>query len=239
MESHAWKSREGWLRTLSEAAVIIASVLVALAADSWWERRSDRAEEASYLAALAVELDSLTVVIDNAIGRDSSVAARAERALRLLRHGVPTDAGADSLPPIAMSYSLFNPPTATLRLLAASDRSSLIESEELRGALVAAEGDLHRTERLLERTEEETWALGQRFGAEVERLWQAGGRAPSDGPLDMEAREVALPLSFQRASPELRAIYFHQQLVSLNRVSYLRRLGRRVAQIRTMVDEYR
>ena len=239
MESRGWTSRETWLRTLREAAVIIASVLLALAADSWWEQRSDRAEEASYLASLAVELDSLTVVIDNAISRDSSVAARAEAALRLLRHGVPAGAGADTLPPMAMSYSLFNPPTATLRLLAASDRSSLIESEELRGALVAAEGDLHRTERLLERTEEETWALGQRFGAEVERLWEAGGRVPAGGPLDMQEREVTVPLPIQTRSAELRAIYFHQQLVSLNRVSYLRRLGRRVAQIRTMVDEYR
>jgi hypothetical protein len=44
-----------WARVLVEGVVIVASILLALAADAWWDARQDRAEERRILAALSVE----------------------------------------------------------------------------------------------------------------------------------------------------------------------------------------
>jgi len=45
-----------WTRVLSAAAVIIASILLALAADAWWDRRQAAELETQVLAAVAAEV---------------------------------------------------------------------------------------------------------------------------------------------------------------------------------------
>ena len=48
-----------WPRLLAEGAVICASVILALAADAWWDGRQEEASEASYLALLRRDLERI------------------------------------------------------------------------------------------------------------------------------------------------------------------------------------
>jgi hypothetical protein len=214
--------------TLREGVVIIASVLIALAVDSWWGERADRVREESYLVMLAAELDSLRVALDTAISRDSLYLADTRAVLQVLRDSQPPTPRTDSIASIfALNYSTFDPPTGTLRLLATSDLSTLIRSEETRAALQAAEADLTLTEGLLARSETEAWSLAQRYVSLVEALWDIHGRRPAGGPLVLERypARILLPVAVQRGSPELRGIYQYQAIVLQNRLDFLRSLA--------------
>jgi len=225
-------------KTLREGIVIIASVLIALAVDAWWGEREDRAREESYLHSLVTELDSLRVALDTAISRDSLYLADTQAVLRVLRDSQPPTPQTDSIASIfALNYSTFDPPTGTLRLLATSDQSALILSEETRAALQAAEAKLTLAEGLLARTETEAWSLAQRYVGLVETLWDTHGRRPEEGPLVLERypARILLPLAVQRSSPELRGIYQYQAIVLQNRLGYLRSLGPSVDRLRESV----
>lgn len=49
------KAQIPWLRVFVEGVVIVSSILLALAADAWWDGRQDRLEEERILRALSVE----------------------------------------------------------------------------------------------------------------------------------------------------------------------------------------
>ena len=224
------------LSTLREGVVIIFSVLIALAVDSLWEERGDRGREASYLVALQSELDSLSAVIQDAANQDSTYLARTEAVLEVLRDDQPPTARTDSIASLVpLNYSIFNPPTGTLRLLATSDQSVFIRSEETRAALQAAEGQLVRTELLLSRTESETWALMQRYLVLMETLWDSNGQRPDGGPFPIVEEPPArttVPLAVQRSSAELRGLLQHHLNVLQNRVGYLGLLAERIDDLR-------
>jgi len=233
---HARRAAIG--KTLREGAVIIASVLIALAVDAWWGEREDRVREQAYLSTLVAELDSLRVALDTAISRDSLYLSDTKAVLEVLRDSQPPTPRTDSIASIfALNYSTFDPPTGTLRLLVTSDQSALILSEETRAALQAAEAKLTLAEGLLARTETEAWSLAQRYVGLVETLWDAHGRRPAGGPLVLESypARILLPLAVQRGSPELRGIYQYQVIVLLNRLGYLRSLGPSIDRLRESV----
>ena len=51
--------RINWGQAAGEAVLILLGVLLALAADTWWEARSERRTEREYLNALAIELSQM------------------------------------------------------------------------------------------------------------------------------------------------------------------------------------
>lgn len=48
-----------WLRLFAEGGIICASVLLALAADAWWDEREDESSESSYLTLLHRDLERI------------------------------------------------------------------------------------------------------------------------------------------------------------------------------------
>jgi len=220
---------------LREGAVIVFSVLLALAVDSWWEERGHRAQERSYLVAVSAELDSLHSVIDTAIEADSAHAEATAVVLQLL---YDDQLAPESVPSIStlvpLGYSVFDPPTGTLQILTTSDQASLIRSEEVRAALQSTRGELERTEVALNRTESEVWTLLQQYHKVIQTLWDSNGRRPAGGPISIE--ESRLPLKLLRLSPELRGIYEHQAIVLRNRVFYLKALRGRIERARGLLE---
>ena len=78
-------------RTLTEAAVIVSSILLAFLVQAGWEYRQERAAEAEYVAAIKDEiernLESLAGNVRVASNRDSTL----HRAEELLRSGLHQD----------------------------------------------------------------------------------------------------------------------------------------------------
>ncbi len=217
--------------TLQEAAIIVFSVLIALGADAWWGKRSDRDRELAYLTALTLEIDAIGSALQAAVATDSLHQLRASDYLAVLRGQVVRPIPRDSLQMLSfpLNYSVFDPPTSTIRTLARSGELSLIQSAELRTAVVAAEGHLSRTEDLLNRTEAEVWAMGRDFLTIVERIWDDQGR--------VEEAPGIIPPNSRSASPELRAVFALHILVLDNRMFYLRRLGEGVERVRLLLEE--
>ena len=51
-------------RPITEIIVIVAGVLIALGADSWWTERQERQEEVELLAAIKADLQQTAVLAD-------------------------------------------------------------------------------------------------------------------------------------------------------------------------------
>ena len=124
-----------WARVLVEGVVIVASILLALTADAWWEERQEREEEAALLESLSAELrlnaDSLMLWQDTLgfalrradelihfTGPDAEAMEAVEFSTRFLE---------------AVSWRTLHPSTGAMS--AARERLSLIRSEELRAEI--------------------------------------------------------------------------------------------------------
>lgn len=75
-----------WKRLLAELTVIVAGVLIALAVDSWWERRQERSHARQYLEQLLVHFETterrLRSTIETETQRLEAVTTVIDRALR-------------------------------------------------------------------------------------------------------------------------------------------------------------
>jgi hypothetical protein len=92
--------RVPWLRLLAEGGVIIASVLLALAADAWWDGRQERVEEAQTLAGLRNELRANRETVAQGI----DIISEARDQLRALAS--PTTSLAGAAPKVSMRVVL-------------------------------------------------------------------------------------------------------------------------------------
>jgi len=126
-------------RLLVEGAAIIASILLALAIDAWWDNRSERIQERAALQALAVDFEAAAAgLAAQLVLRDSTVVA-ADWILG--RTGPAADRQqADSLRlwlPQIMRLGGFDPPLGTLDALLGSGELRLVRNPALRAALAA------------------------------------------------------------------------------------------------------
>ena len=68
-------------RTLGELLLIVSAVLIALAADSWWQARQERQQEKVYLTQLLADTRETESRLKTSIAGDT---AMLERVLRVL-----------------------------------------------------------------------------------------------------------------------------------------------------------
>ena len=66
MQNHVTR-RIPWARVLVEAAVIVASILLAFGIDAWWERQRQAELERDYLVALLVDVEAVISVSEQQI----------------------------------------------------------------------------------------------------------------------------------------------------------------------------
>ena len=125
-----------WVRLLSEALVIVASILLAFAIDTWAANRGERAQEQRYLALL---FDEFTAARTGILA-SAAVRTQAEHASAAL---ISQTQGAETAPEdslfLWMSFQSrqieFEPATAVLDDLLSSGRIQLIRSDSVRMAL--------------------------------------------------------------------------------------------------------
>ena len=82
-----------WVRILAEGSVIVLSILLALAADAWWQTTQERAEERALLSELRSALQEDLIEIRLARDTIAAVAGRLERMGDRLESGELRDSG--------------------------------------------------------------------------------------------------------------------------------------------------
>jgi hypothetical protein len=149
-----------WNRLAAEFAVIVAGVLIALAVDSWWERRQEQNHARQYLEQLLVDIEKtegrLLGTIDTETQRLEQVTSVIDRAL----HGPWPHADSLDLP---TGYNYFEPLKGTLTALIQGGDLRLVRSDSIRFELIAFSALLDETETILRNTETLVWNSTERL----------------------------------------------------------------------------
>ena len=130
-----------WAKFGFEGVLIIVSILMAFAIDSWWSDRQDAIAEQRLLVQLKTEFQSAMAQLDE---KQAMHARARSSALHLLSYTGP-EASTDQLDldqtKEDLLYVIFNvtydPPTGVLSGLISSGNLDLISSDELRGEIAS------------------------------------------------------------------------------------------------------
>ena len=167
-----------WKRLLAELAVIVAGVLIALGADSWWERRQERHQAREYLQQLLGDFRETERQLENAIEGDTRRFEQAGRVVdRAFRGQFPP---ADSLE-LPTGYHFFQPLTGTLSALVQGGDLRLLESDSLRFELVEYASLVEQTETILRHAETMIWHSTERLATGRARHSQSASRRAANG----------------------------------------------------------
>ena len=199
-----------WKRLVAELAVIVAGVLIALAADSWWEQRKERRQAEEYLQQLLNDFRQTERQLKNAIGGDTRKFESASRVIdRAYRGHFPP---ADSLD-LPTGYDFFLPPTGTLTALVQGGDLRLLDSDTLRFELVAYASLVDDIKTVLRHSETMIWNSTERIILGRARHSQSAlRRATNDvsawGQVDVAGTlndpEVISALQVQAAASQIR-----------------------------------
>ena len=131
-----------WKRFGFESALIISSILAALAVDSWWEYRTDREVEQQVLESLKGEFENVRTELDDTLhGLATSYAASKE--LMTFAGKDLTDAEISAIQNKLgdlYGYHSFDPPSGALQSLITSGQLGLIQNIDLRTRLASWSG---------------------------------------------------------------------------------------------------
>ena len=123
-----------WPRVLAEGVVVVASILLALAADAWWDGQTDRSLERDTLERLYAGLGQIDEVLVEWQSRNQTVV---DASAELLRHTGPAGStliNQDSIAALigtAMVVWTLDPPAAAISSLETSGRLGLIRNQEI------------------------------------------------------------------------------------------------------------
>ena len=126
--------RVNWGQAAGEALLILLGILLALAADAWWEERSERRQEQEYLEAMAAELEQMRAHVDVVLQGAGQTIETAATLLEIspdLPPSVTPDSLSELLSNISMEV-LWSPPTAVYEDLVNTGAVGLIRAHEVR-----------------------------------------------------------------------------------------------------------
>jgi len=139
-----------WRRILAESVLIVASILLALAADAWWDSRGNRARERVLLGSMVDEFEASRPLLQDRVVLTRMMVAGNEALLELARTaGAAPIAVPDSLVISVLGGPTYEPTLNSLDAAMASGDIELIRSTRLRTELA----DWRR--RLADTTEDE------------------------------------------------------------------------------------
>lgn len=131
------RSRRRIRHALSEIAYIVIGVLIALAMNSWWQKRSDRERERHYLLQLLEDNKANEYVFTAALRRDSLYRTRALRISQVLRSRTPLPPTDSLVSWHAWGGTDFFPQTGALDALLRTGDLRLLQSDSVRIAVTA------------------------------------------------------------------------------------------------------
>lgn len=190
--------------------MIVGGVLIALAADAWWESRQEQADARDYLQQLLVDFQETDRRLRGTIAGDA-------RTLEVV-YGVLDRASRGVFPPpdsldLPTRYDMFEPLTGTLMALVESGDLRLIRNDSLRFKLVAFLALIDASRQILHHTETLIWnstehvSLGRARHSQA-ALRRATGRASGRGEIDVAGLlndpEIISALQVQAVASQVR-----------------------------------
>ena len=217
MNREALGSSLPWKRLIAELTVIVAGVLIALAADSWWEQRQENERAEAYLKQLLVDFQATERRLKNTIEGDNRTFEMASRVIdRATRGQFPPK---DSLE-LPTGYQFFHPLTGTLTALVQGGDLRLLHGDTLRFELVKYSSLIDQTEIVLRHTETLIWHSAERLALGRARHSQSGSRRAANAGSGWGQVDVAGALN----DPEIISALQVQVMASQVRLFNLRRL---------------
>ena len=203
--------------------MIVTGVLVALAADSWWDGVGERKREDAYLEALAVDLARSIEQLEESIRADSLEVVRNRAMLELLR-AERTAASVDWREGLGMFGADVTISVGTVQALIATGDIRLIAEDTLRAAIVSLHGDVQTTLEALSLVDQNDWENVQAGVREREAIEFGAGRPDT------------VPLASYQASPALAAAYANHGAALGNHLFYVRGLRARFGEVLRLVE---
>ena len=205
-----------WKRLIAELAVIVAGVLIALGANSWWEHGQEQRRAKEYLERLLVDLQATERQIRSAIAGDTKNFESASRVVdRAYRGRFPPT---DSLE-LPTGYHYFHPLTGTLTALVQGGDLRLLDSDTLRFELVEYSSLIDETETAFRHTETMIWNSTERLALGRARHSQSPSRRTANdgsswGQVDVAGAlndpEIISALQVQAAASQIRLFHLEQ-----------------------------
>lgn len=218
----------GWRAALREFAIIVAGVLCALAAQSWWQASEERRREQDYLRQLFEDTRENERRLDAAIAVDSVAGASVSRLAETLFGSAP-------LPPPdtmialfrgeAFASSDFQPLTGSYGALLMAGDLRLIRSDSLRAMLVSYAATLEYEQAMLGLFLEQAAGQPDRLARPLPFL--RGLFFGADSPRLRDADFESL-----RRDPGAESVFFAVQVSNANRITHLRRLREETRRLR-------
>jgi hypothetical protein len=218
----------GWRAALREFAIIVAGVLCALAAQSWWQGSEERRREQDYLRQLLADTRENERRLDAAVAVDSAAGASVARLAGTLFGGEP-------LPPPdtlvawfrgeAFASSDFQPLSGSYGALLMAGDLRLIRNDSLRALLVSYAAMLEHEQVMLRLFLEQAAGQPDRLARPMPFLRGMffGGSAPGPGDIDFGRL---------RRDPDAESVFFAVQVSNANRITHLRRLREETRRLR-------
>lgn len=218
----------GWRAALREFAIIVAGVLCALAAQSWWQSREERGRERDYLRQLLADTRENERRLDAAIAVDSVAGSSVSRLAGTLFGSAPLPAP-DTLVAWfrgeAFASSDFQPLSGSYGALLMAGDLRLIRNDSLRALLVSYAATLEHEQAMLALFLEQSAGQPDRLARPMPFLRGMifGGAELRPGDIDFEGL---------RRDPEAQSVFFAVQVSNANRITHLRRLREETRRLR-------
>lgn len=222
----------GLRAALREFAIIVAGVLCALAAQSWWQAGEERRREGEYLRQLVADTRENERRLDAAIAVDSVAGSSVSRLAGALFGGAPLPAP-DTLAAWfrgeAFASSDFQPLSGSYGALLMAGDLRLIRTDSLRALLVSYAATLEHEQAMLRLFLEQSAGQPDRIARPMPFLRGMifGGDAPRPGAVDFARL---------RTDPDAEAVFFAVQVSNANRTTHLRRLRDETRRLRRALD---
>lgn len=217
-----------WRHALGELTLIVVGVLVALAANSWWEDRRDRQRERAYLQQLLADVRETQNRLEYSLSGDSIIESQAARFLEAAdtATAAPT---VDSLYAWStIDYRTFRPITGTYDALVRNGDPEVISSYALRLRIISYAAAIEAAGRVLGHTEALIWRnLERRDLALLRHRLRGAGPRRWQSTVDADAL---------LRDPELLNTVSMQRGASGDRVAELRKLRSPTAELRQMLE---
>jgi hypothetical protein len=218
----------GWRAALREFAIIVAGVLCALAAQSWWQAREERGRERDYLRQLLADTRENERRLDAAIAVDSAAGSSVSRLAGTLFGSAPLpppDTLAAWFRSEAFASSDFQPLSGSYGALLMAGDLRLIRNDSLRALLVSYAATLEHEQTMLGMFLEQSAGQPDRLARPMPFLRRMffGGAELRPGDIDFETL---------RRDRDAESVFFALQVSNSNRLTHLRRLREETRRLR-------
>jgi hypothetical protein len=218
---------------------LVVGVLVALAADAWWQDRDAAARTRVYLEMLRGDLVATASLIKQGAAMDQKAAENAARmANALLAADSWERVPADVTPYFEYDQTWFR--TGTMNALLSTGDINHIESDALRAAIVRYNGELEEVQQALGTIQTAIWNNAADYIRQERALFETvkdhSHRRRLTGLLPPAALRT-FELSEIRRRPEIQAAFRLHAIAAGNRIFHLQRAAKTVDELIVLLDQ--